>query len=242
MPTKIEWCDETLNPFWGCTHGCSYCQARRIAHMRAERIGKLRGYPPEVIEKMKRFEPVWLPDADRILAQIHKWKKPKTIFMGFMGDIAYQRNEDISYMLDVARVHPEHKFLMLTKKTKKYSELSWSGVKWPANLRLGTSITNNEDARERLPSLMQQCSRFISLEPLLGGDINRLYNYPVQWFIIGALTDRRGQPVPAEKGGTRLEWVLPIIEVADKHNIPVFLKNNLLKLYPQLPKRQEFPW
>ena len=36
--------------------------------------------------------------------------------------------------------------------------------------------------------------------------------------------------MPPERDGTRLEWVMPIIEIADNHNIPVFLKNNLKAL------------
>lgn len=29
--TKIEWCDITWNPVWGCKNNCSYCYARKIA-------------------------------------------------------------------------------------------------------------------------------------------------------------------------------------------------------------------
>ncbi|MCX5717269.1 MAG: DUF5131 family protein [Nitrospirae bacterium] len=238
MPTKIEWCDETLNPFWGCTHGCSYCQARRIAHMRAERIGKPRGYSPEVIEKMKRFEPVWLPDAYRILGQILKWTKSKTIFIGFMGDVACQPKDKIKYIFKIAKIHDQHRFLILTKNLSALCPFSKYKNK---NVWIGYSDDGVRDAFLLSLNLSKFKNTFVSYEPLIGPDIyiNRLHT---RWIIIGALTDRRGQPVPAEKGGTRLEWVMPIIEIADKNDIPVFLKNNLLKLYPQLPKRQEFPW
>jgi len=214
--------------------------------MRAERLGKLRGYKPEVIAKMKRFEPVWLPDADRILAQIHKWKKPKTIFMGFMGDITCQRNENIRYMLDVVRIHPGHRFLFLTKNIKHvlhHIEYFVSKNVWWGYSDDGEKISlSNWDWLFNQVYIRGWITNFFaSFEPLIGNEAIR-FPYQVRWVIIGALTDRRGQPVPPEKGGTRLEWVMPIIEVADKHNIPVFLKNNLLKLYPQLPLRQEFPW
>ena len=237
--TKIEWTDESLNPFWGCTHGCTYCQARRIAHMRAERIGRLRGYPADVIAKMKRFEPVWLPDADRILATIHKWKKPKTIFMGFMGDIAYQEYKNILNILKIASEHPEHRFLFLTKNAKIYRDplIHWKISK---NIWMGYSDDSRKNNRGWL-CFYGIDQTFFSYEPLLG-EIKTFNPYLTKWIIIGALTDHRGQSVPPEKGGTRLEWVMPIIEIADNHNIPVFLKNNLLKLYPPLPLRQEFPW
>ena len=249
MPTKIEWCNETLNPFWGCTHGCPYCQARRIAHMRAERIGRLRGYPSKVIAKMKRFEPVWLPDADRILDAPRKWKKPRTIFIGFMGDIAYQDEISKTKIFRMADRFPQHRFLLLSKAALK---LWWVGM--PKNVWVGGSVTFAADmyngfVASGAPILRHKRPSYISFEPVIGDVINGEnigiasgIPYNCRWFIIGALTDRRGQPVAPEKGGTRLEWVLPIIEQADKYRIPVFLKNNLLKLYPQLPKRQEFPW
>ena len=40
---------------------------------------------------------------------------------------------------------------------------------------------------------------------------------------------------------TSIEWVTDIIEKADAAGIPVFIKNNLLKIYPDLPPRQEVP-
>ena len=189
---------------------------------------------------MKRFEPVWLPDADiNILIQVLKWKKPKTIFVGFMGDVACQTNINVSRLLLIARMHPEHRFLFLTKDAGIYREplLQWN---ISSNIWTGYSDDGTKDNRDWV-CFKRLNQAFISYEPLLG-EIRTLNHYLTKWIIIGALTDRRGQPVPQEKGGTRLEWVMPIIEVADKHNIPVFLKNNLLKLYPQLPKRQEFPW
>lgn len=238
MPTKIEWCDETLNPFWGCTHGCWYCQARRIAHMRAERVGRQRGYPPDVIEKMKRFEPVWLPDAERILGQLYKWKKPRTIFVGFMGDIACLKRKNIEYIFEVTKFHLQHRFLILTKDTSIISLVPQLDIY--SNLWVGYSDDGTRNERQWV-----YCSdiknTFVSLEPLIDSRIN-INPHIAKWLIIGALTDRRGKPVSPGHGGTRIEWVREVIKYVDAYNIPVFLKDNLLKLYPELPTRREFPW
>ena len=56
-----------------------------------------------------------------------------------------------------------------------------------------------------------------------------------QGIIIGAQT---GQGAVKPKR----EWVTALIKQADKYKIPVFLKNNLLLLYPELPIRQELAW
>lgn len=206
--------------------------------MRAERIGKLRGYPSKVIAKMKRFEPVWLPDASKIFGKIWGWKKPKTIFIGFMGDIACQADINQMYVFGITHLHPQHRFLILTKAISSLFYIDPNKYK---NVWCGYSDDGSRDDINSSLTLSKIRNSFVSFEPLIGPYIyiDRLHT---RWIIIGALTDRRGQPVPQEKGGTRLEWVMPIIEIADKHNIPVFLKNNLLKLYPQLPKKQEFPW
>ena len=38
--TKIEWTDMTVNPVVGCSHGCPYCYARKMAKRRKERPDK----------------------------------------------------------------------------------------------------------------------------------------------------------------------------------------------------------
>lgn len=245
MPTKIEWCDETLNPFWGCTHGCWYCTARGIAHMRAERVGKARGYSDEVIQKMKRFEPVWLPDADRIIAQCSKWRKSKTIFWGYMGDLFCQGFK-YNWMVKIHEAiinNEQHRHIFLTKAPDKMFPFfpETPSFKEPlSRCWFGYSDDGTQIGNYHWINFRGQKNRFVSFEPLIGDCININFDY-VDWIIIGALT-LYGKPVHAKDGGTRLEWVRPVIDAAGKRGIPILLKDNLLQLYPQLKRYKEFPW
>lgn len=63
----------------------------------------------------------------------------------------------------------------------------------------------------------------------------------LKWIIIGSL-NQNGKPVHPDNGGTRKEWVLSLIEQADKYKIPVFIKSEMYKLYTDLPQRQELPY
>lgn len=77
--------------------------------------------------------------------------------------------------------------------------------------------------------------KFISFEPLLEyiGGIG-LHLNDIDWIIIGAQSGPGGK-IP------KIDWVHKIINEADEHNIPVFLKNNLGKLLDEFGRRQEFP-
>ncbi len=80
--------------------------------------------------------------------------------------------------------------------------------------------------------------KFISFEPLLAEVFVHYFDnfegeqFP-NWVIIGAQTNPYKPP--------KREWVEKIIEKAKENNIPVFLKDNLFKKYPDLPKLQELP-
>ena len=78
-----------------------------------------------------------------------------------------------------------------------------------------------------------QCSaRFLSIEPLLGSVEQKNHYLPLlfqgtlDWVIVGQQTP------PSKKTEPKIEWMREILEAADKASIPVFLKNNLLTLFP----------
>src|SRR5512135_3357996 len=105
--TKIEWCDYTINCFWGCDGGCPYCAARRIARRFGRRIGEKRGYSKETVERMASFKPVFLSDQLELIAKI---KQPSRIFVSEMGDWCglNQPRQWTQQALDYMRRFPEH--------------------------------------------------------------------------------------------------------------------------------------
>ncbi|MCK5601700.1 DUF5131 family protein, partial [Candidatus Pacearchaeota archaeon] len=128
---------------------------------------------------------------------------------------------------------PQHTFLFLTKNPQRYSEF-----KFPKNVWLGTTVTcegdshNIEDLYDSTPD---DATLFISAEPLMGYISDNFSSLAyIDWVIIGAMTGPN--PRPPER-----EWVDILLKHCNFRDVPVFLKDNLLKEFPDLEKRQEFP-
>jgi protein gp37 len=238
MPSKIEWCDETLNPLgWGCygpggtpedPQPCSYCYARRMAI----------GHPFRDCDLCKQFIPHWHPEQ---LEKPMRWKKPKKIFWQSMGDLFHPWTpwEQIHEVRKVVNFTPQHTHIFLTKNSKRLRDFN----PWPKNCWVGTTVTNQADADERLPWLLQVEApvRFVSHEPLLGA-IRMLYRWlsdprphckslelgspkttltgGVDWAIIGAMTG---------PGAVKVDACMVAALVNQYHDagVPVFMKNNL---------------
>lgn len=242
--SKIEWTDETINPLgWGCygplgtpeaPRVCSYCYARRFA------ARNTRG-----CELCAKFIPHW---HDEQLEKINHWRKPRRIFIQSMGDLfhPYTPKNQILTVLAVAGCFPRHTFQFLTKNPKRLKDFN----PWPSNCWVGTTVTNQADADERLPWLLKVDApvRFVSHEPLMG-EIDMVNTYlkgsrsgricPVcglAWghddlvgrgrcrgvdrAIIGAMTG----PGPVRP---KPEWVQGLVEQYRSAGVPIFLKDNL---------------
>jgi protein gp37 len=213
----------TANPIRGkCKHDCPYCYAWPIH----ERYGgkKEMTWHPEILEKIK------------------KRKKPASIFIGSMYDIFGEWvPEDWLYEITCrTKLFSWHEYFFLTKNPQRYQMTKYSSNVW-----LGTTFTHFFDYGRYLELIKTRHKNlFLSVEPLLDDPVDSngaLALFDIQWLIIGSL-NRNGNPVSVSKGGTRKEWVLPLIEQADKYRVPVFIKPELYMLYPDLPNRKEIPY
>jgi protein gp37 len=218
MPSKskIEWTEFTSNPIKGkCLHNCWYCYA--------ERMRQRFGWPEEIS---------WHPKE---LVSIVRRKKPSTYFLGSMHDIFgdWIPGEWIQEIIDTTRICNDHTFLFLTKNPARYV-----GFEFPMNCYLGATLTNphaipNEDFAplDEAPNHV-----FMSFEPLLEEFKESEMPIPFEGtVIIGAMTGR-GAKRPQK------EWVLSLINQAKSHNCKVFLKDNLMALFPDLPRLRETEW
>ena len=250
MSSKIDWCDETINPQgWGCwgpggtpekPQRCWYCYVERQA----------KGpYVPDC-EQCKALVPHWHPER---LELPYRWKKPRKIFWQSMGDLwhPFSPFEQIAQVMRVVRATPQHTHVFCTKNPIRYAD--WSP--WPDNCWLLTTITGLGPKEERIDDLLRSKAlvKGISFEPLLGpiqlekrwlqihtdGQwLNvvecgqKAQSQHLNWLIIGAYTGKGASRfVPATA------WVQGLIDQGRAAGTPIFLKDNL----HWLKKIQEWP-
>lgn len=171
--SAIEWTDHTFNPWWGCVKvspGCQHCYAETLS---------------------KRFgNNIWGPakTTDRRLFDTKHWAEPRKwnakakadgvrarVFCASMADVFEdhpQLVEARAQLFDLIEQTPNLDWLLLTKRPENI--LRMLPFRWlnnmPANVWLGTSVENQEQAERRIPFLTQTGARvlFLSCEPLLG--------------------------------------------------------------------------
>lgn len=210
--TKIEWADFTWNPLTGCTRGCTYCYARRMAY----RLRGRYGYPQD--------DPFAVTFHEDRLHEPSQRAKPAKIFTCSMGEL-FDPNGEWPWIQEIffeMVANPQHTFQVLTKQPDAVP--TGRGM-IPLNCWLGISLDGkytNDEMNFMIDHLLNIGTRvrFISFEPLLGGipDVNL---EGIDWVIIGAETGP-GDPVLPRK-----EWVEDIIREARLEDVPVFLKDNL---------------
>lgn len=130
-------------------------------------------------------------------------------------------------IIDTAKRCPQHTFLFLTKNPVRYAI-----YEFPENCWIGYSDDGTKDMRHWV-HFKGRKNTFVSFEPLIGRSIN-INMSVVGAVIIGAMTGSKKNIKPDR------DIIDGIISAAGTR--PVFLKNNLLSLFPDLPKRQETAW
>lgn len=211
--TKIECCDSTLNPVVGCTYGCPYCYARKMN---------------------KRFK--WTDDFSKPqffperLEQL-KSKKPKTIFMNSMSDIADWEEHWIEQTFKAMNENKQHNYLFLTKRPERLEEILEPRYT-PPNWWFGVTLTD-----KHIPisfTTHPTVKTFISIEPILTDFDNEVLI--ADWIIIGAETgNRKGKIIPKK------EWIENIVEMCKEVNTSVFMKNSLMPIVGEENMLREFP-
>jgi len=218
--TKIEWCDWTWNPVWGCLRGCPYCYAHGIARRFAAEIHRKNPTVPE--ERIRSFVPTLIPS--RLDAPFPKFAR--RIFVNSMSDPQYWNKEWLDKIGKRIRANPLKDFLFLTKEPPVYSEPNF-----PTDRNILRGVTDTGDGKH-----FSSCVDFVSAEPLHGPVF--VWKYPrLRWIIIGAETgNRKGKIEP------QLEWVEGLLAAADKKRIPVFFKESMRRYCAEwgIPFRQEF--
>jgi len=250
--TKIDWCDMSWNPVTGCLYGCPYCYARSIA----ERFSGAKGITtPPALEKIdlhkkmlisgkvSSFPYGFLPAFHRYrLEEPAQRKNPQNIFVCSMADLfgEWVPDEWIQEVFKACEKAPQHRYLFLTKNPERYKELNKKNL-LPCNNNFwfGTS-TETENSNYWYS---ENHNFFISIEPIMSEftnmdtEVKRIISgLYIPWVIVGAETGNRKDKVIPKK-----EWIQNILDKCREQHIPVFVKNNLAKIWGE-PLVQEYPW
>lgn len=165
----------------------------------------------------KRFNRSFEPEFhEKRIRQPLKEDKSKKIFVCSMADLfgEWVPDEWIERVLHICKLSKQHTFQFLTKNPKRYLEFEFSDNCW-----IGASATDQTmyDSAMDVFDEFDATVKYLSCEPLLDKIV---LSKPVDWLIIGACSfPKKQQP--------EQDWVLDMIEFADVHKIPVFLKPNL---------------
>lgn len=250
MPTRIEWCDETINPLGHGCYGpggtkenpkiCPYCYAYRLAKR------GMRG-----CELCKKFIPHTHFEQ---LERLKQWKTPKKIFVQSMGDLFHSETPDewIKAVFAACEAAPQHKYLFLTKNPRRYEQI-YHYFPEQARCLYGATITCQRDI-DNIPNDIKPFLDFVSIEPLLGEiNVNDIiywkrmhYSYipgecvmqpdhetidkSLSWVIVGEQTGPGAVP-------PKPEWVQSIIDQCRAAGVPIFIKKPLWDKF----QIQEYP-
>lgn len=233
---------EYLTHHWpvvtGCSFGCPWCWARKNAAMRpaCHTTGRLGGEPYPFARP--------LCHPDRLDLPLLR-KKPARIGVCFTGDlfatddeVSHEFKRDVFHFMDLSR---QHKFFLLTKRASMmrhaFEYFAPSGD-YP-HVWAGVSVTNQQEADERIPLLLATpaARRWVSIEPMLGTvdldyagfDGGEAFGARRLDFVVCGSIDRPTAQHPAPKR----EWIDAIVEQCKAAGVPVWVKNNVRKLYPE---------
>jgi len=223
MPTKIEWCDETINPVqdvikgksgrgYHCTKispGCDHCYAESIN----KRFGNGLPFDGRKADFML---------VQKELEKPLRWKKPKRIFWQSMGDLFH---DDVPFPLVEKIFHDilwelprEHDHIFLTKRPKRMKAFfEWTDhARFCENVWIGVTVCT-QDEEWKISKLLQidAAVRFVSFEPLLGPV--EIPDFGIDWVICGGESGPGARPCHPD-------WVRSLRDQCQASGTPFFFK------------------
>jgi protein gp37 len=257
--SKISWCDHTSNFWWGCmkvSPGCQHCYAETLS----KRYGKQIWGPAATTEREYK-KAVWR-EIVKWNVQAAAEGVRRRVFVQSMADFFEDHPQVVEWRHDALALMLASKYLdfqILTKRPENIlpmleaageSLLRHGGhnavgvqlLRWlkhgidyaPANVWIGTSVENQEQADKRIPNLLKvpAAVKFLSCEPLLGrvdlvtgGYLSHGWTGAalpgVSWIIAGAESGHGARPMD-------LNWVRFLRDQCAFANVPFFFKQQIV--------------
>jgi protein gp37 len=209
MSGGIEPADESWNPTTGCTKispGCDHCWAERMAR-RLQGRGNARC--------ARGFRVTTHPE---LLEQPLHWRKPRNVYVSFMGDLFHREvpEESIMQVFDVMARSPQHRFHLVTKRSARLAQRS-PRLPWTPNVWVGVTV-ENVDYRFRADHLRRTGAavKFLVLEPLLGA-IDALDLQGIDWVVVGGESGSGARPL-------HIDWVRSVRDQCVAAGVPFWFK------------------
>jgi protein gp37 len=168
--TKIEWADDTVNFWVGCTQvspACDHCYAKDIA----ERFGLVTWNGPprrtsSAIDTLARID-------RRAARQIASGGRRRFVFVNSMSDVFDNQAEPAwrAEAFDAIRAAPNVIALLLTKRIGNAARMIAAAGGLPPNAAVGATFANQGELERDILKLLElqgPLFRFASFEPLLG--------------------------------------------------------------------------
>lgn len=183
--TKIEWCDHTVNFWWGCTEvseACKNCYAREIA--KRFKVDCWGNKPRHF-----RFEKA-TEEVRKLNASAKRRGVIETVFVNSMSDF-FDGNVSDGIRLSLWRLFKECEnlcFMILTKRAQHFrNHFRTYENDIPPNVHFGFTAENQTRLDERMLALKRfDCKVFLSCEPMLGEiRLNPRYAKKIDWVIVG---------------------------------------------------------
>jgi protein gp37 len=209
--SEIAWCDNTFNPWEGCTkvsEGCKNCYALARDERFTGGIHWGKGAPRRRTSAANWKQPlkwnrVGCGDCDCCIAgqRCNIVYHPRV----FCASLADWLDDEvpIEWLADLLKlIHdtPNLDWLLLTKRPENWEWRlheafdpifvnSWLDGKFPSNVWIGTTVENQQAADLRIPQLLKIPARirFLSVEPMLEKINLGLYEWEqtIHWCIVG---------------------------------------------------------
>lgn len=234
--SRIEWCDHTLNFWYGCTKvspACERCYAETLMDRRFHRVKWGQGKPR--VERLVAAD----KEAMRWNKEAEKAQTQPRVFVNSLSDWLDPEVPLVwlECLLNTIRVCTNLNFLLLTKRPEKFLRIvsilmnkrltdkafcrwldKWKNGDPPNNVWVGVTAETQEMANRRIPQLMKIPAKihYVSCEPLLE-NICLLGFEGVDWVICGGETGSNARLMNAD-------WVMSLRNQCRDANIPFFFK------------------
>jgi len=204
-----EWVEKSWNPVTGCTKitpGCAHCWAERMAH-RLHAMGNPR------YERGFRVT----THADLLEQPLH-WRKPRNVYVCFMGDLFHRDvpDEFIMQVFEIMQRAPQHRFHVLTKRSTRMAELS-PQLPWPENVWAGVTV-ENANYLPRADNLRRTGAavKLLVFEPLLG-PVDAINLRCIDWVVVGGESGPGARPMHPD-------WVRSVRDQCVAAGVPLWFK------------------